>query len=1202
MFGIREPGKRQLSVKHCFGQTESRTGSNSRSNTCDDKVEWSKIGERRKQLYENAQQVPYHPLIVFDGLVQSHPCTILKDDGASTNIISIEFYKKHKDSFIVEPTNVSLSHSSNESEELGCNMTNMVTVRIGEHEYKSRFILANTRYDVILGTPWHKDVQPLSNYTQNIVRIGHVLINGKKYDANEYSVSNVSRKGFRKLLKKQGTQVFTVFVNSIGAKEDSFGTMTSDPEMLKILEEYSDVFRSTLPDGLPPKREVDHEIITEADEKIPNRRLFRLSPDELRATREYIKENIASGKIRISKSPYGAPLFFAKQEGKPLRGVVDYRMLNKITKRNSTPTPRSDEMFDIIGGSKYFSKVDLKTGFHQIRVKPEHIEKTAFQTKYGQFEYLVLPMGLCNAPATFVTLMNSVLNGLIDRFCTVYLDDILIFSRTEQEHRKHVRLVLERLRQHELYASPKKCHFMTNEVEFLGIIVSDKGLKVNPAKTSIVQAWPRPQSISEVRSFLGLVSFFRRFIKNFSLIAMPLTNLTKKGNSIVQWDESCTVAMERLKTLLVTSPILCHPNYELPYRGHVDASQFAVGGTLTQVQNGSERVIAYYSKKLNEAQTNYSANDRELLGMVQFLTHFRCYLEGAEFEIITDNQVLKHFFDKQDLSRREARWLEILSGFGVFPITLKKGSVHVLGDALSRVHHGPEMMEIQNISTLLPAIEHQDSFKKLLVEDQFFGRIVEQLKRGETNERYYLENNILKLRTGELCIPRKFVKEIMRIAHDSPTAGHYGEAKTLGRLTNFHWRKKSRDVYKYVKGCLECQQTKCSNKKPMTNPQILETPGRRWGSISMDFIQGLPETEDGHDTILTFVDRFSKRPHFVPCKSNVTAVDVAHLFHHHIFKHHGLPDSIVSDRDPLFTSKFWTELMSILKVQLKMSTANHPQTDGQTEVMNRIVEDYLRVYCNFRQNDWDQHLATAEFSYSSSVFESTGLTPFHMDLGWNPKTPLDLLTDSQNIQVQSVEDLRVTLEEVFKDVQASHTAAREQQRSRILSKFSVPAYKIGDMVLLSTSVFRDHYTRGRPSSKLNVRRIGPFRILELIGKNAVRLELPNTMKIHPVVNVSHTVPYIAQPGDISHAKEDAPPPFIPDQGEPEYDIEGILHHRKSKRGHQFLVHWKGYPTHDASWVPTENFTYEDGSVNDELLDYIRLHDLDDEVVIPRRRQ
>lgn len=1150
---------------------------------------------RLSTKFQNKQRVPYYPLIVFEGHIAGVPCRVLKDDGASTNILSRNFFEQHKEHFTTSPSNVILSHSSSSSDETECDLINRVTVRIGQHEYTSKFVLGDTRYDLILGTPWHRDVNPRTNYSTSRVTVGDHDLKGETYQSERNKVCHMSIKGFRRLLKKKDTQFYVCYVNSMKTVEEPYAQPTSDPEMMRIVDDFSDVFRSNLPSGLPPKKSMDHAIETEPDAKIPNRRLFKLSPDELRATREYIRENLENGRIRLSRSPYGAPLFFAKQTGKPLRGVVDYRMLNKITKKNRTPTPRSDEMFDILGGSKYFTKIDLKTGFHQIRVKPEDVEKTAFQTKYGQYEYLVLPMGLCNAPATFTTMMNTVLNGYIDRFCTVYLDDILIFSKTAKDHRVHVKQVLERLRLHKLYASPKKCHFMTQEVEFLGIIVNDQGLQVNPAKTAVIKQWPRPQSLSEVRGFLGLASFFRRFIKNFSGIALPLSNLTKKGKSVKDWDDTCTQAMEKLKISLTTSPVLCHPNFNLPYRCHVDASQYAIGGTLTQFIDGNERVVSYFSKKLNPAQMNYTANDRELLGMVEFLTHFRCYLEGSEFEVITDNQILKHFFEKRDLSRREARWLETLSDFGIFPITLQKGTIHVLGDTLSRVHH-----DVQNITCLVKDLSSRQTYRENLLDDQYFGPILKLLESGTASEKYSYKEGELRLVTGELCVPRKSVRTVLEAAHDSPTSGHFGEAKTLARLSEFFWRKKTRDVFKYIRGCLSCQQARCKNQKPITDPQVLEFPTRRWGSIAMDFIQGLPKTKSGFNTILTFVDRFSKRPHFIPCSDNITAVQVAHLFHEHVFRLHGLPDSIVCDRDPLFTSRFWKELLSVLKIRLKMSTTNHPQTDGQSEVMNRIVEDYLRIYCNYRQDDWDEHLPAAEFSYSSSKFHATGLTPFEMDLGWNPRTPLQLLSSTECFQVPSVEDHCLLLQEIFKDVQASYAIVRDQQRKQIQSRYTLPGYQVGDQVLLSTSAFQDHYTRTRPSPKLGARRIGPFSIVELIGKNAVRLDLPDTMRIHPVINVSHTVPFHDQPEEICAEYTDPPPPpFLGPKGL-EYDIANILGHRIVRNTYQFLVEWQGYPSSEASWEPTDHFVYEDNSVHDRLLTYLDENSIDAEVVIGRR--
>lgn len=269
----------------------------------------------------------------------------------------------------------------------------------------------------------------------------------------------------------------------------------------------------------------------------------------------------------------------------------------------------------------------------------------------------------------------------------------------------------------------------------------------------------------------------------------------------------------------------------MPFKCHVDASQYSIGGTLTQTADGSERVIAYFSRKLNEAQNNYSANDRELLGMIEILKHFRCYFEGAEFEVITDNQVLQHFFAEKSLSRREARWLGTLSEFGVFPITLQKGKIHILGDVLSRVNHESKEDELQNISSLFWDPSSETAFQQAQEDYQFFGPIIKYFKENRNHDRYTFRNQTLKLLTGELFVPRKYVKMILKMAHDSPTAGNFAQTKTIAQLSNYYWNKKKKDLKNYTKGCLECQRTKPGNKKKLTDQQILELPNRRWGSI-----------------------------------------------------------------------------------------------------------------------------------------------------------------------------------------------------------------------------------------------------------------------------------------------------------------------------------------------------------------------------------
>jgi len=453
-------------------------------------------------------------------------------------------------------------------------------------------------------------------------------------------------------------------------------------------------------------------------------------------------------------------------------------------------------MFDRIGVARVFSRLDLKTGFHQIRMKPSDVEKTAFNTKYGQFEYLVMPMRACNAPATFQSLMNDIFHDCIDDFLCVYIDDLLVFSKDEQSHMRHLEIVLSRLKEHELYASPKKCEFFKEEMDFLGLVIGKDGIKVNPKKVEVLRTWPKPNSITDLRSFLGLLQLFRRFIPNFAKIAAPLTDLTKKDKGVHKWDEACDEAFGALKKFITEAPILVCPDWSKPFRGHVDASQTAVGGTLTQLdENGKDRVIAFFSKKLSDAEANYSANDRELLGLVRFLERFRCYLEGSTFEIFTDNQVLKHFFTKKKLSRREARWLETLGNFGVFPIKLKPGKIHVLGDTLSRAPHADDSDVVVN-DVEVPYIQF-DNVISGYEEDQFFGPIMKALDNEwpkDQKQKLKIEKLLpLFKREGKkllymnkVCVPRKSVSTILRFAHDSLVAGHFKFAKTMSRLSNFH--------------------------------------------------------------------------------------------------------------------------------------------------------------------------------------------------------------------------------------------------------------------------------------------------------------------------------------------------------------------------------------------------------------------------------
>ena len=680
--------------------------------------------------------IPVAPLLILTGKLNGVSARVLKDDGCSTNVISRRFFGLHRQRFQVRKASVVVNHSNEDTSENSSHVVLNGTLSIGSHTYTSSWVVANCRYDVMLGMPWHVAHNPQIDYVKRNVNVKGDVIklcsdeNGRTGSIDEsVKVTNLGVKKFRQMLKKKSPdkfQVFQLVVRKVPSELKKVSVGKQDYRLDALLAKYECVFRSELPSGLPPERGVEHTIEVEEGSKPPHRPLYQLSPAELEASKEYVEDLLTKGKIRRSKSPYGAPLFFVKEPGK-LRGVVDYRALNRITKRNNSPIPRSDEMFDRLGGAKFFSRLDFKTGFHQIRMRPSDVEKTAFNTKYGQFEYLVMPMGACNAPATFQSLMNEIFHDCIDEFLCVYIDDLLVFSKDEESHYCHLETVLNRLKEHELYVSPKKCEFFKDEMDFLGLLIGTNGIKVNPKKVDILKTWPKPESVTDLRSFLGLLQFFRRFIPKFGEVAAPLTDLTKKDQGLHKWDNRCDVSFERLKTAITEAPILVSPDWKKPFRGHVDASQTAIGGTLTQLdENGRYRVIAFYSKKLSDAEANYTANDRELLALVRFLERFRCYLEGSTFEIFTDNQVLKYFFTKPKLSRREERWSETLGNFGVFPITLKPGKIHVLGDTLSRAPLAKIDDDTLVNDVEVPYIQFEDLINGY-EDDQFFGPIVKAL-------------------------------------------------------------------------------------------------------------------------------------------------------------------------------------------------------------------------------------------------------------------------------------------------------------------------------------------------------------------------------------------------------------------------------------------------------------------------------------------
>ncbi|WVZ71283.1 hypothetical protein U9M48_019885 [Paspalum notatum var. saurae] len=655
-------------------------------------------------------------------------------------------------------------------------------------------------------------------------------------------------------------------------------------EGIRVVCEYPDVFPEELP-GMPPDREVEFLI-----ELLPGtapiaKRQYRVAPKEQELIKENIDELLGKGFIRPSSSPWAFPVLFVDKKDGSRRMCVDYRALNDVTIKNKYPLPRIDDLFDQLQGACVFSKIDLRSGYHQMKICPFDIPKTAFITRFGLYEYTVMSFGLTNAPAYFMNLMNKVFMEYLDKFVVVFIDDILIYSKTEEEHEEHLRLVLQKLREHKLYAKLSKCEFWLDQVPFLGHIVSKGGIMVDPSKISCVMDWKVPEVVKEVCGFLGLAGYYRRFIESFSRIAKPMTSLLEKGVPFI-WTKERQAAFDELKKRLTTAPVLTLPDLTKSFTVYCDASKEGLGCVLMQ----EGKVIAYASRQLRKHEVNYPIHDLELAAVVHALKIWRHYLFGNRCEIYTDH---KGTIEKTDEKIREIRE------------RIKLGKApHFREDERGTVWYKNRI-----------CVPDVDNIKKLILSE----------------------------------------------AHDTAYSIHPGSTKMYHDLKErFWWYGMKRAVAEYV------ARVKAEHQRPAGLLQPLKILEWKWEEISMDFIVGLPRTQKGYNSIWVVVDRLTKVAHFIPVNTTYSGARLAELYISRFVCLHGVSKRIISDRGSQFTSRFWEQLHDSLDSKLRFSTAYHPQTDGETERTNQILEDMLRACAIQYGTSWDKSLPYAEFSYNNS--------------------------------------------------------------------------------------------------------------------------------------------------------------------------------------------------------------------------------------------
>ena len=1179
--------------------------------------------EQNMHVFYDPPKLPDTLRMLVKGLINGSESRILLDTGASRSAISA---KKVSRLTLPISSHPPFQVSGYDGETKIVNSATQAMLRMGSYEEGLYLpVMMMPRFDIILGQDWlqaHRSV--LSYDGDNVLSFKHL---GKIYsvphentlvqDLAALGVALITAHTVMKCLSNPQTceKAFMALVRESPSEDIMVHEESQlNPAVKALIDDYPEILTNDPPVGLPKGHTV-HAIPLQNEGQTVYRNMYRLAPKEREEVQRQVTDFLNRGIIRPSTSPFGSPVLFVPKPDGTQRMCIDYRAVNKITIKNRYPMPRVDDLFDRLQGAKYFSSLDLLSGYHQIKIKESDIPKTAFNTHMGHYEFLVLPFGLTNAPATFQNLMNEIIPAELHHFCLVYLDDILIFSKTEDDHEKHLRLVLDILRKHKLIARLCKCAFYKESIKWLGHIISENGVAVDTRKTQAVQDWPTPTSIKELQQFLGLANYFRKFMQGYSKLVAPLTDLLKKG-SLFQWNAEQNEAFEGIKYSLTHAPVLALPDFGKHFVLQSDASGYGLGAVLTQ----EGRPIAYHSRKMNDHEFKYSGNNKELLAAYDALRTFRPYLLGVPFTFITDHK--PHTGNLKCEGHMQVKWITYLAEFDANFI-YKPGKTNV-ADPLSRSPALLCVMETRRKKRVYLSQEHETSSQErgremprpsedaielgakspspyvnldknhLLEDDEeeedmvdlgelpqppnVLDDLEQRIKDGYENDPWFKdEANLSKLTkkdgfrfSKDLCVvpnDPSIKDEILFEFHGTPIAGHVGSERTRRAvMTQFWWPRIEKEVNKYVAECPTCQKNKASHQKPGGLYQPLPIPKQKWTSISMDFIVQLPKTNKGHDAIFVVVDRLTKMAHFIPTKTTATAEDTAELFRDNIFKLHGLPEDIVSDRDSKFVGHFWECFCKMLGIKRNLSSPYHPQSDGQTERMNRILEDMLRHWVGPDHDDWDQFLSCCEFAVNNAFQKSIGTTPFMLNYGHHPRMAMQLFAGKD---VPSAEKMSISMQGELQAAKACMQRAQDRQRAYADKDRREVEFEKGQYVYLSSKNIR---FRGKGTPKLMPKYMGPYKIEKKIGHVAYRLELPPKSGIHPTFHVSLLKPH---KGSLENLEKDEerPEPIIIGT-EKLFIIEKLIDHKDvkspGKKGtlkRSYLVRWKGYPPSEDSWEP-----------------------------------
>jgi hypothetical protein len=846
-----------------------------------------------------------------------------------------------------------------------------------------------------------------------------------------------------------------------------------------------------------------------------------------------------------------------------------------------------------------FTKLDIRQAFYRIRMKEGLEDLTTFRTRYGSYKYKVLPFGLCNGPASFQRYINDVLMEYLDDFCTAYMDDILIYSEDPLEHELHVKKVLERLRAAGLQADIRKSEFSVTSTKFLGFIISTQGLAMDPEKVAVIRDWKVPTSVKGVQSFLGFCNFYRTFLKNYGRTARPLTSLTCKDAWHPLYVKELE-AFEKLKELVLSDEVRAHYSPDRETRVETDASDGVVAGVLTQKQeDGLWRPVAYFSKTMSPEEMRYEIHGKEMLAVVRAMQEWRGMLVGLQnvpFLAVTDHRALEYFTTKRLLNPRQARWADILADYN-FRITYRPGSANVVADALTRKQEDVKTQKEKDVAArtqtliksdmvfventpVIAAIQPSDSelnakpyelIDAILTSNRTHDSLKVFRERAEKEQQGWKMTDGLLTRFGKLMVPdadnlrTKLIEEV----HARMVTAHPGRTKTTKLLSEqYYWPGLPGDCAVYIANCRACRRNNIPRDKTPGLLQPLPIPDRCWQHVSFDF-KSFPKDRKGYDNVFVVVDRLGKRAFSLPCEKTVTAAQAAELYYTHIWRVYGTPETATSDRGPQFVSAFTDELCKLTGVKQKLSTAYHPQTDGNTEVLNQYIDQRLRPFVNHFQDNWSTLLPAMDFAQASLTHESTGISPFELEFGYRPRMHFDwkertkkAATARERLTREEAQIFAARANEAVQWARTNLERAQARQSTQANKHRRKPDFAVGDQVYVT----RKGWATDRPSIKLDSQNAGPYRILDMKGHSYV-IDLPPHMRMSNVFHADRLRKAAENPLPGQY-QEPEPPTEI--NGEPEYDVEEVLASRVRNGGLQYQVQWTGHDP-DDQWYNAEGF-------------------------------